>query len=102
MGYANDAKSVSVRSLKRGDDPHAAANLGQSKRRVRCALRCLPDKASIGHLFIRFLSRPNEERSFSPFIFEIEFIFIETPFTAFVDHGVSMLLFTGGIVWMSP
>jgi hypothetical protein len=37
MGYAHDLQSVSVRPLKRGDDRHTTANLGQSKQRVRCA-----------------------------------------------------------------
>ena len=53
-GLRERCKKVSVRSLKRGDDPHAAANLGQSKRRVGCALRCLPDKVSIGHYLFDF------------------------------------------------
>lgn len=37
MGHAEDPQSVSVRSLKRGDDRHTMADLGQSKQRVRCA-----------------------------------------------------------------
>src|SRR5205085_11550929 len=37
MGYAEDPPSVPVRSLKRGDDRHTLADLGQRKQRVRCA-----------------------------------------------------------------
>jgi hypothetical protein len=37
MGHADDLQSVSVRSLKRGDDRHTAANFGQGKQGVRCA-----------------------------------------------------------------
>jgi len=37
MGYADNPQSVSIRSLKGGDDRHTTANLGQSKQRVRCA-----------------------------------------------------------------
>jgi hypothetical protein len=37
MGHADDLQSVSVRSLKRGNDRYTTANFGQSKQRVRCA-----------------------------------------------------------------